>query len=137
MRPRHGCDRRLHRGHPRTRATPDILFRTGFLCLRRIADLYSIAYDPDPSPGDPISVTRAEFDVLCVELQAAGVPLVPDLDQAWLDFAGWRVNYDRVLIQMCTLVMAPSATWSSDRAPATAMRPSLRRRQRGGSPADR
>ena len=35
---------------------------------------------------------------MVVELQAAGLPLKADLDQAWRDFAGWRVNYDTVLI---------------------------------------
>ena len=43
--------------------------------------------------------------------------LKADREKAWRDFAGWRVNYDRALILLCGLVMAPQATWSSDRAP--------------------
>jgi len=43
------------------------------------------------------------------------VPVLPDQDQAWRDFAGWRVNYDQVLIELAELVMAPPAPWSSDR----------------------
>ena len=35
---------------------------------------------------------------LCDRMAAAGVPLVADRDQAWRDFAGWRVNYDRALL---------------------------------------
>jgi hypothetical protein len=93
----------------------DVLLRGGFLCLRRIADFFGIPYDDDPRPDDPISVTRAEFDQLCVELEAGGVPLKEDREQAWRDFAGWRVNYDGVLIDLCALVMAPPAVWSSDR----------------------
>ena len=42
-------------------------------------------------------------------------PVKADLDQAWRDYCGWRVNYDAVLIQLCGLVMAPPAKWSSDR----------------------
>ena len=38
-----------------------------------------------------------------------------DLDQAWRDFAGWRVNYDETLLRICALVSAPPAPWSSDR----------------------
>ena len=106
---------------------PDILLRTGFLCLRRIADFYVIPYDPDPRPDDPISVTREEFDEVCDQLGAAGVPLVDDLDQAWRDFAGWRVNYDTVLTTLASLVDAPYAVWSSDRAPARRHRPPLHR----------
>jgi hypothetical protein len=61
-------------------------------------------------------LNRIVFAVLD-QLDAAGVPLKADREQVWLDFAGWRVNYDRSLILLCGLVMAPKATWSSDRAP--------------------
>jgi hypothetical protein len=96
-------------------ASCDISIRTGFLCLRRISDLFQIPYNADPAPTDPITVTRREFDLLCVELRAVDAPLKRDLDQAWLDFSGWRVNYDQVLVQLCALTMAPPAKWSSDR----------------------
>ena len=92
-----------------------LLLRTGFFSLRRIADYFGIEYDPDPRATDPISVSRREFDLLCTELVAVGVPLNPDRDQAWRDFSGWRVNYDEVLVRLCDLVMAPPAKWSSDR----------------------
>jgi hypothetical protein len=95
--------------------TCDIVIRTGFLCLRRIADLFQIPYDPDPAPTDPITISRREFDLLCAELRALDVPLRRDLDQAWRDFSGWRVNYDEVLVRLCALTMAPPAKWSSDR----------------------
>lgn len=49
-------------------------------------------------------------------MAAAGVPLKPDLDQAWRDFAGWRVNYDVVLITLAGFFVAPWAPWSSDRS---------------------
>jgi hypothetical protein len=108
-------------------ARPDLLLRTGFLCLRRIADFYNISYDPDPQSGDPILVSRREFDLVCVELRAADIPLKADLDQAWIDFAGWRVNYDTVLVELCALIMAPPAKWSSDRMPQRRHIPPLRR----------
>jgi hypothetical protein len=92
-----------------------VMIRTGFFCLRRVADNFGIAYDPDPSPTDPISVTRKDFDQLLAELQAAGVPLRPDRDRAWRDFAGWRVNYDTVVLGLSRLVVAPPAPWSTDR----------------------
>jgi hypothetical protein len=90
------------------------MIRTGFLALRHIADYFDMTYDPDPAQGDPISVTRHEFDLALVELEAAGLPLRADRDQAWLDFAGWRVNYDSVLIQLAQMVMAPPAQWITD-----------------------
>jgi len=44
------------------------------------------------------------------------IPLKANREQAWRDFAGWRVNYDQVLLALARLTMAPPAPWSSDRA---------------------
>ena len=94
----------------------DLCLRAGYLALRRIADFFRVTYNPDPRPGDPISISRQEFDAACDELAAQGVPLKPDRDQAWRDFAGWRVNYDTVLLALAGITMAPYAPWSSDRS---------------------
>jgi hypothetical protein len=93
----------------------ELCMRTGYLSLRHLADLFDIDYDVDPQPDDPISIERAEFDEVCDQLAAEGVPLKADRDQAWRDFAGWRVNYDRPLLTLCALVAPPYAKWSSDR----------------------
>ena len=92
--------------------------RAGFLAFRRIAAYFDIPSPQDPHyPDTPICVERAEFDEVLDKLAEAGVPLKENREQAWRDFAGWRVNYDRALILLCGLVMAPKAPWSSDRAP--------------------
>jgi hypothetical protein len=93
----------------------ELCIRAGYLCLRRIAGSYDFPYDPDPAPTDPVSITRDEFDELVDQLKEAGVAVKPDVDQAWRDFAGWRVNYDTPLLALSGLVMAPYAPWSSDR----------------------
>ncbi|MGZ4724325.1 MAG: hypothetical protein ACXVH5_10915 [Ilumatobacteraceae bacterium] len=111
-------------------ASSDIMIRSGFLALRRIADMFSIPFDPDPKPTDPILVTRREFDLMCVELTAAGVELKRDRDQAWRDFSGWRVNYDKVLVELCALTIAPPAKWSSDRVGELRLPPLRFRRRR-------
>lgn len=92
-----------------------LCLRTGFLSLRRLADFFDITVDHDPAPDDPITVTRAEFDEMCAELVATGIPVKADRDQAWRDFQGWRVNYDAALVGLATLLMAPEGRWSSDR----------------------
>jgi hypothetical protein len=97
-------------------AQADLTIRAGFLALRRIADFFRIEYDPNPQPTDPISIARFEFDQAYDELLAAGLPLKTDRDQAWRDYAGWRVNYDRVLLALAALTMAPYAPWVSDRS---------------------
>ena len=75
-----------------------ICVRAGFFALRSIADYYGIPYDPDPQPGDAISITKEEFLDACDELVAAGIPVRADREAAWLDFTGWRVNYDVPLL---------------------------------------
>lgn len=115
-----------------------LFIRSGYLALRRIATFFGIRFDPDPDPTDPISITREEFERVYDRLLEAGVPLKPDREQCWRDFAGWRVNYDGVLLALAGLVMAPYAPWSSDRSIAFqrrqvgARRRSPRRRQRAG-----
>jgi hypothetical protein len=99
-------------------ASAALCIRAGFLSFRRIANYFDIPNPQDPHfPETSICVERAEFDAVLDQLAAAGLPLKPDREQAWRDFAGWRVNYDRSLILLCGLVMAPKASWSSDRAP--------------------
>jgi hypothetical protein len=108
----------------------NICVRAGYVALRRIADFYDIPYDSDPAPGDPISVAREEFDDAYDRLAAAGLELVADRDEAWRDFAGWRVNYDVVLVTLCALFQAPYAPWSSDRSVAPFRVRVLRRSRR-------
>ena len=100
-----------------TSASAQLSIRAGYLALRRICDYYNIPYPANPHfPQDPISIGRGEFEEVLGELGEAGVPLRADREQAWKDFAGWRVNYDAALLALCTLTMAPSAPWSSDLA---------------------
>ena len=103
-----------------------LCIRAGFLALRRIANYFDIPSPQDPHyPTDPICVERREFDDVMDQLARAGLPIKPDREQAWRDFAGWRVNYDRSLILLCGLVMAPYAAWSSDRAPQFILPPMM------------
>lgn len=106
-----------------------LLVRSGYVSLRRVAQYFGIPFDPDPRPDDPISVTRAEYDAACDEMAAAGVKLRADRDQAWRDFAGWRVNYDAVLIGLAGYTVAPTAPWSGDRAVPWHRPPRQRRRR--------
>ncbi|MGW1682650.1 hypothetical protein [Saccharopolyspora sp. NPDC002376] len=108
----------------------ELCIRSGYLALRRIGDFFGMPYDPDPKPDDPISIDRAEYDAVCQRLIDAGAPLRPDRDRTWRDFAGWRVNYDAVLLRLAWLCRAPSAPWSADRAIPFRPTPMLRRRTR-------
>lgn len=94
----------------------ELCIRSGFMALRDIADYFGIRHNRDPAPTDPINITRSDFDFAYDQLAEVGFPLKTDRDQAWRDFAGWRVNYDRVLLSLADLTMAPPAPWITDRA---------------------
>lgn len=93
----------------------ELCMRAGYLSLRAVADYFGLPHHRSPRPDDPISILRTEYDGVVAELRAAGVPVKADQEQAWRDFAGWRVNYDRVLLELCAVVQPPPAPWSSDR----------------------
>jgi hypothetical protein len=90
--------------------------RSGYLALRDIAALYRVPFDADPEPDDPISIAKTEFLDAYEQLGGAGVPMRPDRERAWQEFAGWRVNYDAVLLALASITTAPYAPWSSDRS---------------------
>jgi hypothetical protein len=95
----------------------DLCLRAGSISLRNIAVFFGIPHHSKPRfPEQSVSVTREEYETACDTLIAAGVPLRVDREQSWLDFAGWRVNYDEVLLALADITMAPPAPWSSDRA---------------------
>jgi hypothetical protein len=96
----------------------DLCIRAGFLALRHIADFFRIQYPTDPHyPVVPISIRPDEFFACLDELSSAGIPVKQNREKAWQDYAGWRVNYDRVLLSLAELTMAPYTPWISDRAP--------------------
>ena len=92
-----------------------LCIRAGVLALQRICDFFNVPYNLSPSNDEPISIRREEFDELVQQLAEDNLPVKPDLDQAWIDYYGWRVKYDRVLLALAVLTMAPKALWSSDR----------------------
>jgi hypothetical protein len=97
-------------------AQADLSIRAGYIMLRRVADFFGFEYNANPTPDDTISIMREEFDEAYDDLASAGVPVKADREAAWRAFAGWRVNYDTVLLMIAELVMAPYAPWSSDRS---------------------
>jgi hypothetical protein len=103
----------------------DLCIRAGYLALRQICDFFRLPYRPRPQKDDPISIAHEEFVAAYDRLREAGLPLKADREQAWLDFVGWRVNYDDALLGLAQLISAPYAPWSSDRG--ALRRPSLLR----------
>jgi hypothetical protein len=100
-----------------TNVEAQLCLRAGYIALRRIATFFQLPFEPDPRhPIHPIAVSREEYDEVVENLARNGVPIKADRDQAWRDFAGWRVTYDTPLVRLAQLTMAPYAQWSSDRS---------------------
>jgi hypothetical protein len=94
-------------------ARTDLAISAGYTALDAIAGFFRIPTIVRPAnDDDPIRVTRAEFDAAVDELLSAGLPVRADRDQAWRDFAGWRVNYEDALLRLSTIVVAPDARWN-------------------------
>src|SRR6266540_2870733 len=94
-----------------------LCIRAGYIALRKIADFFGVPFHPDPHwPDQAISIDKSEFEEVYDQLKQEDVPVKPDRDQAWRDFAGWRVNYDSVVLALAALTVAPPAKWSSDRS---------------------
>ncbi len=96
----------------------DLCIRAGYIALRTIANFFEIRYNPAPNPDDPISIRREEYDEVYDALAAALLPVRADREQAWRNFAGWRVNYDVALLGLAERLQAPYAPWTSDRGVA-------------------
>jgi hypothetical protein len=94
-----------------------LCIRAGYIALRHIAENFRIHYDADPRPDQQISVTRDEWEKEFQRMVDAGMPMNPDRESAWVAWRGWRVNYDRVLLELARMVEAPLAPWISDRSP--------------------
>jgi hypothetical protein len=99
-------------------ATDDaaLCVRSGSLALRDIAEYFGVTVDHDPQPDAAISVDRVTWDLAYDALAAGGVPLV-EREQAWIDWAGWRVNYDAALVGLAGLTQSSTSRLMSRSGP--------------------
>ncbi len=88
-----------------------LCLRMGINCLRSLADVLRIPYDPDPRPTDPIRLGDGEFGDGFELLVSVGFPIEVGRAEAWRQFKGWRVNYESVVDQLTKLFMPPPAPW--------------------------
>ncbi len=92
-----------------------LCLRSGFLCFNRIARAMGFDIPDEPDPGAGISVTYAEFLDAVARMREVDFPIERDPEQAWPDFVGWRVNYERAAYAVAAAVYAVPAMWSGPR----------------------
>jgi hypothetical protein len=89
--------------------------RMGFTCLRDIAQATRIPYDPDPDPDGPVELPESSFQDAYRQLVAVDFPTSRPVEEAWIHFRGWRVNYESVAYAIAWRLDAPPAPWSGPR----------------------
>jgi hypothetical protein len=107
--------------------------RGGFRCFNRIAQAMGLDVPQEPGPDAGTGVTYAEFLEAVDRMREVGFPIERDPAEAWPDFVGWRVNYERAAYAVAAAVYAVPALWSGPRrhrcrrsrpsAPAAVTRP--------------
>jgi len=68
--------------------------------------------DVDPDPGAEISLSYQEFLGAVDQLRAVDFPIERDPAEAWPDFVGWRINYERAAYALAFATDAVPAPWS-------------------------
>jgi hypothetical protein len=108
-----------------------LCLRGGFTCLATIARARGFAIPDEADPNDGISLTYQEFVAAIERLASVAFPLERSSEEAWLDFVGWRINYEAAAYAIARAIDAPPALWSGPRRhpiPAIApQRPAIRR----------
>jgi hypothetical protein len=74
---------------------------------------FDVPDEPDPAAG--ISLTYDEFLDAVARLREVGFPIEREPAEAWLDFVGWRVNYEAAAYALAAATDAVPALWSGPR----------------------
>jgi hypothetical protein len=118
-----------------------LCLRGGFSCLGRIARAmgFDVPEEADPEAG--ITLTYEQFLEAVNRMDEVKFPRTRDPADAWPDFVGWRVNYERAAYLIAETIDAVPALWSGPRghgeSPVPPKRPPTgRQRSRGAPPPD-
>jgi hypothetical protein len=111
-----------------------LCLRAGYVCFSQVARAMGIDVPEEPDPAGRISLTYEEFRDAVTRMREVGFPIERDPAEAWPQFAGWRVNYERAAYAVAHAVDAVPALWSGPRRLHTAAMPPDR--PSPGSPRD-
>jgi len=103
-----------------------LCLRGGFTRLTAIARARGFAIPDEADPNGGIALTFEEFVDAIDRLARVDFPLERSSEEAWLDFVGWRVNYEAAAYAIARAVDAPPALWSGPRRHPIPVIPPLR-----------
>jgi hypothetical protein len=104
-----------------------LCLRSGFICLREIAQAMGSGIPDEPDPDAGITLSYQEFLDAVARLRKVDFPVERDPADAWPDFVGWRVNYELAAYTVAYALDVVPAMWSGPRRrptpPITPLRP--------------
>ena len=103
-----------------------LCLRAGFLCFQQIARSMGIDFPVMPEASDGISVTYEDFLSAVERMREVDFPIERDPADAWPDFVGWRVNYEKAAYGVASAVDAVPALWSGPRRSGIPQIPPIR-----------
>ena len=103
-----------------------LCLRAGFSCLNRIARAMGMDIPMEANPDAGISLTYEEFLEAVARMGEVGFPMARAPADAWPDFVGWRVNYERAAYGIAAAIDAVPARWSGPRRHSTEVIPPFR-----------
>jgi len=96
-----------------------LCLRSGLICFGEVARAMGLdvpaADAPDMAAG--ITLTYEEFLEAVERLREVDFPIEREPEEAWTEFVGWRVNYERAAYAIALAVHAVRAPWTGPRRP--------------------
>jgi len=94
-----------------------LCLRSGLICFGEVARAMGLdapaADAPDMAAG--ITLTYEEFLEAVERLREVDFPIEREPEEAWTEFVGWRVNYERAAYAIALAVHAVRAPWTGPR----------------------
>jgi hypothetical protein len=117
-----------------------LCLRSGFLCFNSIARAMGFDVPEEPDPGASITLTYEEFLDAIARMEKVNFNIERSAEEAWPDFVGWRLNYERSAYAIAEAIDAVPGLWSGPRRiahqPIPPFRPPSGRTSTSGGAAD-
>ena len=103
-----------------------LCLRSGLLCFNEVARAMGIEIPDMPDRAAGITLRYNEFLDAITRMREVDFPIERTPEQAWPDFVGWRLNYERAAYAVAAAVDAVPALWSGPRRYPTVPIPPIR-----------
>ena len=103
-----------------------LCLRSGLLCFREVSRAMGIDIPEMPDKSAGITLRYAEFLDAIARLREVNFPIEREPAEAWPDFIGWRLNYERAAYAVAASVDAVPGLWSGPRRHPTDAIPPIR-----------